>query len=134
MEEKYFYEIRHSWYEDLYNYFFYGPKAENWENLCISILDEAVDRCISKQSKETCLQHIYVQNIYNQMIAILEEKGYICINNKIDGEFSNWGNDDFFTEYSEPNDLEKRLSENSREKIKQHNKYWDSKDSENQED
>lgn len=128
--EHYFYLIRHSWYEEDYQYFFFGPKVDNWEELCDSILNEAVDKAIEcRKEDEEYPDVVDALAIYSAMIELLEPKGFYYVDIEQIPQFKNCGCTLIPDVYGEPSGLEKRISKSAINKIKEHTdwceKKWD---------
>lgn len=106
------YRLSHTWYEEDNYRFFTGPEC-NFQELCESLLDKAVDRAIIKRESEKYVSWIGWGTITDMIAELLQEVGYqeVIIDS---AEF--WGSCIIDSEYDK-----ERLSDEQLNKIVTHN-------------
>ena len=115
-EEIYF--LSYAWYEEYSPILLRGPKVENWESYCNSLLPAAAELAV-EQANDTWLGW---PEIVDAMVSILKEKGYIRLRpdeQVYDGTIIIREASDAIIR--EASDAKNRLPENALEKIFKHN-------------
>jgi len=132
MEDINFYMVSHAWYEEEHQYYFFGPKVENWEKLCESLVEKATKQAMKRELEEEkeWPDRMGALKVYSIMIEMLEEKGFTYIDRESIPAFQIWGCTSMCfwdsmgvdDKGKEKEGLEAKLSEDMIKKVKAYNK------------